>query len=88
MNYWKLAIQDTNILVNGNPVTENYIIRNSDLLLHKTHRHEPPVFGEITLVGETSDLIAVCKPASMPSISSYFNFIQFNSFFYFLFYFI
>ena len=56
------------MLVNGNPTNESYIIRNSDLLLHRTHRHEPPVFGEITLIGETADLIAISKPASMPSI--------------------
>lgn len=29
-------------------------------------RHEPPVFGEVQLVGETEDYFAVCKPSSMP----------------------
>ena len=39
---------------------------NSDRVVHRTHRHEPPVKGVVQLVGETEDLMAVCKPASMP----------------------
>lgn len=69
MNYWKNAIHDKNILVNNSPTTESYIVRNSDELIHRTHRHEPPVFGTIQLVGITDELIAVNKPASMPSIT-------------------
>jgi 23S rRNA-/tRNA-specific pseudouridylate synthase len=65
--YWKDAIKDSNILVNNSPTSEAYIVKNSDELVHRTHRHEPPVFGAIALIGETEDLIAVCKPASMPS---------------------
>jgi hypothetical protein len=37
-----------------------------DVMVHRTHRHEPPVHGSITLVADTSDLVAVSKPASMP----------------------
>jgi 23S rRNA-/tRNA-specific pseudouridylate synthase len=64
--YWENAIKDSNILVNNAPTSKSYIVRNSDELLHRTHRHEPPVFGQITLVDETDELVAVSKPASMP----------------------
>ena len=37
----------------------------ADVLVHKTHRHEPPVQGEIELVGETPDYVVVSKPSSM-----------------------
>ncbi len=29
-------------------------------------RHEPPIVGNIHFIQETEDLIAVCKPASLP----------------------
>jgi tRNA pseudouridine synthase 9 len=34
-------------------------------MVHKTHRHEPPVHGAIELVAETGDLVAVNKPSSV-----------------------
>ena len=37
-----------------------------DVMLHRTHRHEPPIVGAISLVGETADLIAINKPSSVP----------------------
>ena len=36
-----------------------------DKLIHKTHRHEPPVQGSLELIGETDEYVAVNKPASM-----------------------
>lgn len=30
------------------------------------NRHEPPVFGEILLVGETDEIVAISKPPSLP----------------------
>lgn len=30
------------------------------------NRHEPPVFGQVEIVGETDEILAVNKPASMP----------------------
>jgi tRNA pseudouridine32 synthase len=67
ISYWTEAIRNQNVLVNNRAVTEDYIVKNSDQLLHQTHRHEPPVSGSIIKVGETCDILAVCKPASLPS---------------------
>ncbi len=36
------------------------------MILPKLNRHEPPVFGDVSLVGETKDYLAVCKPPSLP----------------------
>jgi hypothetical protein len=36
--YWNMAFQLGNIRINGHPVPRNYIFRNSDRFLHRTHR--------------------------------------------------
>ena len=64
--YWTNAISNGQVKINGQIVGEDYRFRNSDLMVHRTHRHEPPIFGAITLVGETADMLAICKPPSMP----------------------
>lgn len=66
IDYWKNAIQSGFIKVNGKSVSDGYLVKNSDLIYHKAHRHEPLVYGEIQLVGETENLLAVNKPASIP----------------------
>jgi 23S rRNA-/tRNA-specific pseudouridylate synthase len=34
---------------------------------HFIHRHEPPVpAGSITVIGQSEDAVAVCKPHGMP----------------------
>jgi 23S rRNA-/tRNA-specific pseudouridylate synthase len=65
-SYWEAAISCGNVLVNDKSVTSDYVLRHSDRLLHRSHRHEPPITGEVKLLGETSDLLAVSKPASLP----------------------
>lgn len=30
------------------------------------YRHEPPVFGSVSFVGQTDEYLAVCKPPSLP----------------------
>ncbi len=65
-DYWQTAFQSGHIKVNGNKVNQSYILRDSDLLTHLTHRHEPPVIGNIEYVGENSQVLAVSKPSSMP----------------------
>ena len=37
-SYWEEAIRVGNVRVNGNAVLPNYIFKNSDSLLHRTHR--------------------------------------------------
>lgn len=66
IDYWRNAIRYGFLKVNGATVSEDYILKNSDLVYHKAHRHEPMVYGEIQFVGETEDLLAVNKPASIP----------------------
>ena len=65
-NYWVAAISLGNVNINDKTVDENYIIKNGDILIHRAHRHEPPVKGCIKLVGETDDILAINKPASIP----------------------
>jgi len=65
-SYWRSALRGGHVRVNGDKVAPEYRFRNSDSLLHRTHRHEPPVFGEVTLVEDTADVLAVCKPPSLP----------------------
>ena len=65
-SYWLNAVSDGNILVNGNIVNEHYQFENSDKLLHRTHRHEPPVTGDVEFLGENDKVLAINKPASLP----------------------
>ena len=64
--YWAKAIEQGQVKINNKKVTQSYIIRQSDSFTHLTHRHEPPVIGDIEFVGENDDILAVSKPASMP----------------------
>ena len=64
--YWAQAIEQGQVKINNQKVTQSYIIRQSDSFTHLTHRHEPPVIGDIEFVGENDDILAVSKPASMP----------------------
>ena len=64
--FWSYVIRNGHININGNIVPETYIMKNSDHLSRKTHRHEPPVYGQVQFVGENETMFAVCKPASMP----------------------
>ena len=65
-DYWENAISNGNVLINSKIVPKTYKFKNSDALLHRTHRHEPPVYGELKFIGETDELLAVCKPTSIP----------------------
>ncbi|ETW10500.1 hypothetical protein, variant [Aphanomyces invadans] len=61
--YYALAIESGRITLNGNLVPPTTVVKNGDLLCHKTHRHEPPVSGDdIQIAHETVDL-----PAGVPT---------------------
>ena len=64
--YWERSIKLGFIRINGKHIDRTYEFKNSDRFTHLTHRHEPPVNGTITFVGETEAAFAVNKPASMP----------------------
>ena len=51
LSYWENAIANGHVMINDEVITQNYIMKNSDRLVHKTHRHEPPVFGCISFIG-------------------------------------
>ena len=45
------------------------ILRGGDMIVHRVHRHEPPVFAQgipIRVEGAVDDYVAVYKPAGMP----------------------
>ncbi|KAJ3000456.1 RNA pseudouridylate synthase domain containing protein 2 [Globomyces sp. JEL0801] len=55
------------ITVNGCQVSPDYIIKNSDLIENRIHRHEPPVLASsIEIVQQTDDLLVISKPSSLP----------------------
>lgn len=55
------------IRVNDALVSEDYILKYSDLISHKLHRHELPVLDTPpTFVHEDDDVLVVVKPASIP----------------------
>lgn len=61
------AIKDGRIKVNGETVSEDYIVRNSDIVAHDIHRHEPPVADlPVKVVLEKDGVIIVDKPSSIP----------------------
>lgn len=65
--YYKQAILDGMIRVNGNKVSCEYILKNGDRITHTVHRHEPPVpYYPISIIGSNQDVFAVNKPASIP----------------------
>jgi len=66
IEYWQNAIKYGHVKINDKNVSETYIMKNSDKLRHVKHRHEPPIKGKITFVGETSSIYAICKPPSLP----------------------
>jgi len=64
--YWENSLKYGHVRVNDQIVSPTYKFKNGDAMLHRKHRHEPPVHGRITLVGENEHILAVSKPPSMP----------------------
>lgn len=65
--YYSKAIMNGLIRVNGNTVSEAYILRDNDLITHNIERYEPPVSGEdIKIIHESEDMLVVEKPTPMP----------------------
>ena len=64
--YWENSLKYGHVRVNDQVVPSSYKFKNGDAMLHRKHRHEPPVHGNITLVGENEHILAVNKPPSMP----------------------
>ncbi|XBW38428.1 hypothetical protein QEN19_004016 [Hanseniaspora menglaensis] len=60
------ALEAGLVFVNGSEIDSSYILRNGDLLEHKTHTHEPKVSSKpIKIVFESDDLVVIDKPSSL-----------------------
>ncbi|KAJ2831480.1 DRAP deaminase [Coemansia furcata] len=66
--YYESAIARGIIELNHEKVELSTVVRNSDLVTHFIHRHEPPVTTQaLTIVRETEDgLLVIDKPGSIP----------------------
>ncbi len=66
-SYYRAAIADGRITVNGVSTAPDALLKGHDVIRHLIHRHEPPVLAEpVTIVAETDQFVAVNKPASVP----------------------
>ena len=65
---WIDSLRSGDVLVNNEIVTIDYSLQNRDIVFRRSHRHEPPIYGNITFVGENDelDLLAINKPSSYP----------------------
>lgn len=65
--YYKNAIQEGLVAINKKPANLDSIVRNGDLISHRTHRHEPSVSSNpIKIVFEDENIIAIDKPSGIP----------------------
>ncbi|KAL9112270.1 MAG: hypothetical protein Q9227_003388 [Pyrenula ochraceoflavens] len=65
--YYKNAIINGDIVLNGQKCDPTTIVRNGDVVSHTLHRHEPPVTAlPISVIHEDEDMIVIEKPAGVP----------------------
>ncbi|KAI8605597.1 hypothetical protein EDD21DRAFT_299330, partial [Dissophora ornata] len=65
--FYERAIRDGRVKINGETVSKDYIIKNSDIVAHDIHRHEPPVANlPVKVVRQDDGVIIVDKPSSIP----------------------
>ena len=66
-SYYAEALADGRILVNGELCGDDLVLKNGDVMVHRAHRHEPPVRGgPIAVVGLDARVLAVDKPGTVP----------------------
>lgn len=81
-NYYKKAIQEGQVYLNKQQATLDSIVRNGDLISHRTHKHETPVTArKIGIVYEDDELVVVDKPSGMPVCCTFQNKIKKKIFF-------
>ena len=67
--YYRAAIANGSVCVNGKAVEESYKIRNGDCISHTIHRHEPPVSSRPVKVvhhNPETGFLVIDKPAGIP----------------------
>lgn len=63
----KLRFDVRGIIVNGEPVNYDYILRENDFIANRTHRHELPILATpIKIIHQDKDTLVIDKPPSMP----------------------
>ena len=66
-DYFDRAIADGRITLGGKRVTGCQIMKRGDCLVHKVHRHEPPVTAKPVMSAyEDESVVIVSKPPSIP----------------------
>ncbi|KAG0739602.1 hypothetical protein G6F57_005864 [Rhizopus arrhizus] len=66
-DYYRYAIERGLLTINDKPVTLDTIVKTSDVIGHKIHRHEPPCTDQpIGIVHEDQDLFVIDKPGGIP----------------------
>ena len=64
---YERAIRLGLLTVNGRPTSPTAVVRASDIVRHRLHRHEPPVRAEpISVLHSDDRLLVVNKPSSIP----------------------
>ena len=64
--YYAKALEMGLIRVNNRSVLPTYIIKDGDVLLHTSHRHEPPVSDRLpVIIHTTPEYVVVHKPAGL-----------------------
>ena len=65
--YYRRAVDDGTVSVNGKTVGGGYVLKNGDMISHTLHRHEPPVTGEpVRILHEDEGMLVIIKPAGVP----------------------
>eukprot|EP01028_Stygiella_incarcerata_P007317 TRINITY_DN3021_c0_g1_i1.p1 TRINITY_DN3021_c0_g1~~TRINITY_DN3021_c0_g1_i1.p1 ORF type:complete len:533 (+),score=123.49 TRINITY_DN3021_c0_g1_i1:62-1600(+) len=66
--FYQKEIEMGYIRVNGLAVPIDYVVKDNDLITHRIHRHEKPIWDvrRIPIVFRTPDITVVSKPPSMP----------------------
>ena len=64
VEYYRKAIEDGMVTVNGKKVPLDHPVKNGDIIAHTLHRHEPPISSEeIGIIHEDEDMLVINKPA-------------------------
>ena len=67
-SYYRQAISQGMITVNGEKCSGiNHLLKNGDKIIHRTHRHEPPVIcGPLKICHQSDDVLVIDKPSTIP----------------------
>ena len=66
-SYYKDCIENGSVYVNDKPAHVDTILRDSDLISHRIHRHEPPVMATpVGIVWQDQDILVIDKPSGIP----------------------